>query len=99
MHARRPLPSPPRAILIAALLALLGALGCEPTLRRGSYASGPATLAPPAHARFLVAEPPRALGPLRPATEGEIKILKKNLPLGAVVEEIFTADSDSMIRI
>lgn len=79
------------ALIAAAIHSLFIALGC------GGAAVRP--LAAPSPPMFLAAAPGRSIGPLRPATEAEISLVKKALPLGAVVNELFTMDADTAMRV
>lgn len=82
-------------LIPALLLALSAALGCADPDR---HAEAP-QLASPSPATFIAPDPTRSVGPLRPASEAEISLMKKALPLGAIVKEIISIDVDSTVRV
>jgi hypothetical protein len=72
------------------LLLMLAALS-------GCAATGP--LVAPSQQRFLVDPEPRTLGPLRPASESDVRIVKTGVPVGTRVAIKSAIDMDAMMRV
>lgn len=89
-----------RSFLAAAVMALapLGALGCEAREAVPPRAPLAAPL-PPTPPQYITGMPPRNVGTLRPATEQELALVKKKLPFGALVHEMYSVDSDTVARL
>jgi hypothetical protein len=80
------------------VLAALGVLGCE--TRDAIPPPAPlAALAPPTPPRFIAGIPQRSVGPLRPATEAELSLVKKGVPFGTLAHEMYAVDSDTVARV
>jgi hypothetical protein len=87
------------AVVATAALSIVG-VGCEPpavVAPQASAAIGPPS--PPTPPQFIAGVPPRSVGTLRPATEAELSMLKKSVPFGALVHEMFSTDFDAVARV